>query len=60
MILKLAEKYKKANFSKNLFGMFAIILFDKKKIKFFFTVILKERKNYFITIMMEILLFLHL
>ena len=36
MILKLAEKYKKANFSKNLFGMFAIVLFDKKKNKIFF------------------------
>ena len=36
MILKLAEKYKKANFSKNLFGMFAIILFDKKENKIFF------------------------
>lgn len=36
MILQLAEKCKKTNFSKNLFGMFAIILFDKKKNKIFF------------------------
>ena len=31
MILKLTEKYKKIIFNKNLFGMFAIVLFDKKK-----------------------------
>lgn len=36
MILKLTEKYKKMIFSKNLFGMFAIVLFDKKKNKIFF------------------------
>ncbi len=36
MILKLTEKYKKANFTRKLFGMFATVLFDKKNNKIFF------------------------
>lgn len=36
MILKLTEKYKQNNFCKKFFGMFAIVVFDKKRNKILF------------------------
>ena len=48
MILKLTEKYKKANFTRKLFGMFATVLFDKKNNKIFFYCDPQGKRNYFI------------